>query len=94
MWKFFLRGCRLYIGTVYKKKYQQIYTNNWDNHKRSRRSKKELDQDGIDKEGSLEWLRRGQLNWDGERIITSMKYSYPPPWHILFKKNKKIKKKI
>ena len=32
-------------------------------------SKKELDRTGIDKVGSLEWLRRGQLNWDGEQII-------------------------
>ena len=30
---------------------------------------KEWDRLGIDEEGSLEQLRRGQFNWDGERII-------------------------
>ena len=31
--------------------------------------KKKLDRTGIDKEGSLEWLSRGQINWDGEGVI-------------------------
>ena len=31
--------------------------------------KKELDRTVIDKEGCLEWLRRGQISWDGERVI-------------------------
>ena len=28
-----------------------------------------MDRVGIDKQGSLEWRRGGQLNWDGEQII-------------------------
>ena len=31
--------------------------------------KKRVGQIGRDKEESLEWLRKGQLNWYGERII-------------------------
>ena len=36
---------------------------------KSRNIKKKLDRTGIDKEGSLEWLSRGQINWDGEGVI-------------------------
>ena len=28
-----------------------------------------MDRLWVDKEGSLEWVRKGQLNWDGEQII-------------------------
>uniref|UniRef100_UPI00358F527E zinc finger protein 583-like n=1 Tax=Myxine glutinosa TaxID=7769 RepID=UPI00358F527E len=31
--------------------------------------KNELDRTGIDKKGSFDWLRRGQINQDGERVI-------------------------
>ena len=37
--------------------------------KRAGRFKTELDRTGIDKEGSLEWQRRGAMNWEGERVI-------------------------
>ena len=48
----------------------QIYTNNCENDKRAGKyKKKQLDRFEIDKEGSLEWLRKGQLNRDGEKII-------------------------
>ena len=46
-----------------------IYCDNWEKDKRAGKYKKELDRLGINKEGSLEWLRRGLLNWDRERII-------------------------
>ena len=42
---------------------------NWENDKRAGRYKKALERVVMDKEGSLECLRRSQLNWDGERII-------------------------
>ena len=50
----------------YKNKYKQIYSDKWENDKRAQRFKKELDKIRIDKEGSLEWLRRGQISWDGK----------------------------
>ena len=50
-----------------------MYTNNWENDKRAGKHKKELDRVEIDKEGSVEWLRRGQLNWDGEQVIITRK---------------------
>ena len=54
----------------YKTKYQQIYTENWENDKsRKVLRKKKKARLRIDIESSLEWLRRGQLNWDGEQII-------------------------
>ena len=34
------------------------------------------------------------LQYHKKKKITSMKYSYPPQWHILFKKLKKKKKKL
>ena len=49
----------------YKMKYQQMYTNNWEKDKRAEKYiciYFKLDRLEIDKEGSLEWLRRDQLN--------------------------------
>ena len=37
--------------------------------KRAGRFKMELHRTGIDKEDPVEWLRRGLINWDGERVI-------------------------
>ena len=50
-------------------KYQKIYSGKWENDKRAGGLKKEVDRTGIDKEGSLEWLRRSQISWDGECVI-------------------------
>ena len=64
-----IQAQRLQKKTPTNEKYQDKYTDNWENNKRAGSYKKELNRLGIDKEGSMEWLRRGQLNWDGERII-------------------------
>ena len=40
-----------------------------ENDKRAGRMKMDLEEENIDEEGSLKWLRRGLLNYDGERII-------------------------
>ena len=55
------------------------YTNNWEKQqkeqeglkKKNNNNNKKLDRLDMDKEGSLEWLRRDQLNWDGEQIINN-----------------------
>ena len=41
----------------------------WTNHQRAKYFQKELSQEYIDKEGSLDWLKSGALHYDQERII-------------------------
>lgn len=50
-------------------KHQEMRVNNWKNSRRAGMFGELLDKDFINKDGSLEWLRRGVLNYDGERII-------------------------
>ena len=41
----------------------------WKQDKRAGKLQEELNKEYIDKEGSLQWLRKGALGYDGERII-------------------------
>ena len=41
----------------------------WKNNKRAGRFAKRIEEEEIDKNGSFEWLKRGILNFDSERII-------------------------
>ena len=42
---------------------------NWKNDRRAGRIKTELDKEHIDKKGSIKWLQKGILQYDGERMI-------------------------
>ena len=53
----------------YSEKYQRKNTEDWKTNKKAEKFYQELNQEYIDKEGSLEWLRRGRLTFDGERLI-------------------------
>ena len=53
----------------YMKKVMESYEQDWENNERAGKMKIELDKEHVDKEGSLKWLRRGVLNYDGERIM-------------------------
>ena len=53
----------------YVKRIQKELEDNWGKSKRARFIKEELDQEYIDKEGSIEWLKTGAMKYDTERII-------------------------
>ena len=57
--------CKEKYGKITKRNISR-YSDKWENDKRAGQFKKELDRIGIDKEGFLEWVRRGQIYWDGE----------------------------
>ena len=50
-------------------KRQKQNTNDWKNNKRAGHFAKRMDEKEIDKEKSYEWLKRGVLNFDSERIV-------------------------
>ena len=50
-------------------KRQKENTEDWKKNKRAGRFAQRIDEEEIDKSRSLEWLKRGVLNYDSERII-------------------------
>ena len=53
----------------YTKINTQKLEENWRNDRRAGRIKAELDKEYIDRKGSLKWLQKGILQYDGERMI-------------------------
>ena len=53
----------------YSEEYQRRNKDEWKNNKKAERFYEELNKEYIDKEGSVEWLKRGRLTFDGERLI-------------------------
>ena len=51
------------------KTFQRRNLKEWSEHQRAKYFLEELSQEYIDKEGSLDWLKRGALHYDQERII-------------------------
>ena len=58
-------------GTNSVKKTTNKSEENWKNDERAGRIKSELDKEYIDKKGSLKWLQKGILVYDGERMIVA-----------------------
>ena len=53
----------------YCKNERDVKNNSWKEHKRAGKFHEELNKNYIDKERSLQWLRNGELRYDGERLI-------------------------
>ena len=53
----------------YTKTFQRKNIEEWADQQRAKYFLKELSQEYIDKEGSLDWLKRGALHYDQERLI-------------------------
>ena len=52
----------------------------WKNNKRARRFASSIDEKEIDKTNSFEWLKRGVLKFDSERIILAAQDDRPNEW--------------
>ena len=55
--------------STYTKTFQSCKMEEWANHQRAKYFLEEISQEYIDKEGSLDWLKRGALHYDQERLI-------------------------
>ena len=42
---------------------------NWKNDRRAGRIRSELDEEHLDKKGSIKWLKKGTLQYDGDRLM-------------------------
>ena len=56
---------------TYTKEWQKVVEEEWSNHKRAGKFQEELNKEYIDKKQSLEWLRKGVLTYDAEKIIVA-----------------------
>ena len=57
------------IRSKYSKREEHLRVERWRQHRRAGRFVEELEKSYIHKEASLEWLKKGALGFDGERII-------------------------
>ena len=55
----------------YTKEWQKVVEEEWRTHKRAGKFQEELNKEYIDKTQSLEWLRKGLLSYDAEKIIVA-----------------------
>ena len=56
---------------IYTKEWQKVIEEEWRTHKRAGKFLEELNKEYIDKKQSLEWLRKGVLKYDAEKIIVA-----------------------
>ena len=56
---------------TYTKEWQKVVEEEWSNHKRAGKYYEELNKEYIDKQQSLEWLRKGCLSYDAEKLIVT-----------------------